>query len=179
MFLAVTQQLYLQRGVCLSFRLFVQLSHEYGDVPIIGSWYCYQGVLLWSRVMSTQKLKVKGRKWRSQRSNPIFSFFSGCPNDNFGLYWQMAVSLILGFKRHWRGSLLLFKVICQISRSQGLKKCWLCLNSRISWTFSDDYTTLNLQMIMKRSTELQRGITMIPIFFKVIRPISRSHRTKK
>ena len=57
-------------SVCLSVRLSVCLSHLFHHVPIIVSSWNFQELLPWSRVMSMQKVKVRGQRSRSQRSTP-------------------------------------------------------------------------------------------------------------
>ena len=72
LFLAATKQLYKWYfpSVCLSVRLSVCLSHLFHHVPIIVSSWNFQELLPWSRVMSMQKVKVRGQRSRSQRSTP-------------------------------------------------------------------------------------------------------------
>ena len=75
-FLAATKQLYKWYfpSVCLSVRLSVRpsvrLSHLFHHVPIIVSLRNFQELLPWSKVMSMQKVKVRGQRSRSQRSTP-------------------------------------------------------------------------------------------------------------
>ena len=57
-------------SVCLSVRLSVCLSHLFHHVPIIVSSWNFQEILPWSKVMSMQKVKVRGQRSRSQRSTP-------------------------------------------------------------------------------------------------------------
>ena len=57
-------------SVCLSVRPSVRLSHLFHHVPIIVSSWNFQELLLWSKVMSMQKVKVRGQRSRSQRSTP-------------------------------------------------------------------------------------------------------------
>ena len=53
-----------------SVRLSVRLSHLFHHVPIIVSSWNFQELLPWSKVMSMQKVKVRGQRSRSQRSTP-------------------------------------------------------------------------------------------------------------
>ena len=53
-----------------SVRLSVCLSHLFHHVPIIVSSWNFQELLPWSKVMSMQKVKVRGQRSRSQRSRP-------------------------------------------------------------------------------------------------------------
>ena len=71
-FLAATKQLYKWYfpSVCPSVRLSVRLSHLFHHVPIIVSSWNFQELLPWSKVMSMQKVKVRGQRSRSQRSTP-------------------------------------------------------------------------------------------------------------
>ena len=61
-------------SVCLSVRLSIRpsvcLSHLFHHVPIIVSSWNFQELLPWSKVMSMQKVKVRGQRSRSQRSTP-------------------------------------------------------------------------------------------------------------
>ena len=76
LFLAATKQLYkwyfpsVRLSVCPSVRLSVCLSHLFHHVPIIVSSWNFQELLPWSKVMSMQKVKVRGQRSRSQRSRP-------------------------------------------------------------------------------------------------------------
>ena len=71
-FLAATKQLYKWYfpSVCLSVRLSVCLSHLFHHVPIMVSSWNFQELLPWSKVMSMQKVKVRGQRSMSQRSTP-------------------------------------------------------------------------------------------------------------
>ena len=64
--------IWLVQSVCLSVRLSVCLSvclsHLFHHVPIIVSSWNFQELLPWSKVMSMQKVKVRGQRSRSQRS---------------------------------------------------------------------------------------------------------------
>ena len=68
LFLAATKQLYKWYflSVCLSVRPSVRLSHLFHHVPIIVSSWNFQELLPWSKVMSMQKVKVKGQGHRGQ-----------------------------------------------------------------------------------------------------------------
>ena len=55
---------------CLSVRLSVCLSHLFDYVPIIVSSQNFQELLPMTEVISMQKVKVKGQRSRSQRSQP-------------------------------------------------------------------------------------------------------------
>ena len=63
-FLAATKQLY--DWFSLSVRLSVRLSNLFHHVPIIVSSWNFQELLPWSKVMSMQKVKVKGQGHRGQ-----------------------------------------------------------------------------------------------------------------
>ena len=67
-FLAATKQLYKWYfpSVCPS----VCLSHLFHHVPIMVSSWNFQELLPWSKVISMQKVKVRGQRSRSQRSTP-------------------------------------------------------------------------------------------------------------
>ena len=57
-------------SVCPSVRPSVCLSHLFHHVHIIVSSWNFQELLPWSKVMSMQKVKVRGQRSRSQRSTP-------------------------------------------------------------------------------------------------------------
>ena len=68
LFLAATKQLY--KWYFPSVRLSVCLSHLFDYVPIIVSSWNFQGSLPMTKVRSMQKVKVRGQRSRSQRSQP-------------------------------------------------------------------------------------------------------------
>ena len=72
LFLAATKQLYKWYfpSVCPS----VRLSHLFDYVPIIVSSWNFQKLSPRTRVRSMQKVKVRGQRSRSQRSQPNFPF---------------------------------------------------------------------------------------------------------
>ena len=82
-FLAATKQLYkwyfpsVRLSVCLSVcpsvRLSVCPSHLFDYVPIIVSSWNFQELLPVTEVTSMQKVKVRGQRSRSQRSQPNFT----------------------------------------------------------------------------------------------------------
>ena len=57
-------------SVCPSVRLSVCLSHLFDYVPIIVSSWNFQELLPMTKVRSMQKVKVRGQRSRSQRSQP-------------------------------------------------------------------------------------------------------------
>ena len=57
-------------SVCPSVRLSVRLSHLFDYVPIIVSSLNFQELLPMTKVRSMQKVKVRGQRSRSQRSQP-------------------------------------------------------------------------------------------------------------
>ena len=71
-FLAATKQLYewFSPSVRLSVCLSVRLSHLFDYVPIIISSWNFQELLPVTKVTSMQKVKVRGQRSRSQRSQP-------------------------------------------------------------------------------------------------------------
>ena len=70
--LAATKQLYewFSPPVCPSVCLSVRLSHLFDYVPIIVSSWNFQELLPVTKVTSMQKVKVRGQRSRSQRSQP-------------------------------------------------------------------------------------------------------------
>ena len=101
-----------------SVRPSVCLSHPFHHVPIIVSSWNFQELLPWSKEMSMQKVKVRGQRSRSQRSTPNLAV-SGLLTPVWIHIWQW--NHAHSWKQHRRGALLFFKVIHQISRSQGSK----------------------------------------------------------
>ena len=61
-------------SVCLSVCPSVRLSHLFDYVPIIVSSWNFQKLSPRTRVRSMQKVKVRGQRSRSQRSQPNFPF---------------------------------------------------------------------------------------------------------
>ena len=57
-------------SVCPSVRLSVRLSHLFDYVSLIVSSWNFQELLLMTKVRSMQKVKVRGQRSRSQRSQP-------------------------------------------------------------------------------------------------------------
>ena len=86
-FLAATKQLYkwyfpsVRPSVCLS----VCLSHLFHHVLIIVSSWNFQELLLWSKVMSMQKVKVKGQGHRGQHPTQPYPD----PNSSLNSYMAM------------------------------------------------------------------------------------------
>ena len=100
----------------------VCLSHLFHHVPIIVSSWNFQELLPWSRVMSTQKVKVRGQGQRSkvkvtEVKTQLSRFRTLTPVWIHIWQWNHAHS----WKQHRRGALLFFKLIRQISRSHGSK----------------------------------------------------------
>ena len=60
-------------SVCPSVCLSVCPSHLFDYVPIIVSSWNFQELLPMTDVRSMQKVKVRGQRWRSQRSRPILT----------------------------------------------------------------------------------------------------------
>ena len=145
-FLAATKQLYdwFSPSLCLS----VCPSHLYHHVSIIVSSWNFQELLPWSEVISTQKVKVRGQRWRSQRSTP-----------------NLAVSgLKLQFKftygneiMHTAGSSIEEVPYC-FSRSsvkfQGHTALKI-VEFDPDWAFPDCNSSLNTQMATKWCTKLE------------------------
>ena len=79
-FLAATKQLYewFSPSVRPSVRLSVCLSHLFDYVPIIISSWNFQELLPVTKVTSMQKVKVRGQRSRSQRSQPNLTVSGMC-----------------------------------------------------------------------------------------------------
>ena len=103
-----------------SVRPSVCLSHLFDYVPIILSSWNFQELLPVTKVTSMQKVKVRGQRSRSQRSQPNFTV-SGLQFEF--TYDDEMMHIHCSFIMLRRGALLFFKVICQISRSHGSKNC--------------------------------------------------------
>ena len=67
---ALRTALSVRPSVRLSVRPSVCLSHLFDHVPIIVSSWNFQELLPWPKVMSMQKVKVRGQRSKSQRSWP-------------------------------------------------------------------------------------------------------------
>ena len=93
----------------------VCLSHLLYYVPIIVSSWNFQELLPMTKVRSMHKVKVRGKRSRSQRSQP--NFWTVTPVWIQIWWWNDAYSLVL----LRRGALLFFKVMRQIARSHGSK----------------------------------------------------------
>ena len=177
--------------VCLSMRL----SHRFDNVPAIVSSWIFQDSLPLVKVMSMQKIKVRGQRSRSKPYFPQFGRFRTVTpvwihrwirGDAQSLKWHRGGALLFfghppnflviraekstiltqieglqtvtpvwihrrlpndaqSLKWHRRtGSLLFFKVVRQISRSQGLKNWWfgsdLSISGLNSWMAMEWHT---------------------------------------
>ena len=96
----------------LSVRPSVCLSHLFDYVPIIVSSWNFQELLPMTKVTSMQKVKV------TEVNTQLSRFRTVTPVWIPIWWWNDAYSLMM----LRRGTLLFFKVICQISRSHGSKK---------------------------------------------------------
>ena len=146
-------------SVCLSVRPSVCLSHLFHHVPIIVSSWNFQELLPWSKVMSMQKVKVRGQRSRSQRSTP-----------------NLAVSgLLLQFEftygseiMHTAGSSIEEVPYC-FSRSsvkfQGHTALKI-VEFDPDWSFPDCNSSLNKQMATKWCTKLEVALKRCPIVFQ-------------
>ena len=152
-------RLSVRPSVCLSVRPSVCLSHLFHHVPIIVSSWNFQELLPWSKVMSMQKVKVRGQRSRSQRSTP-----------------NLAVSgLLLQFEftygseiMHTAGSSIEEVPYC-FSRSsvkfQGHTALKI-VEFDPDWSFPDCNSSLNKQMARKWCTKLEVALKRCPIVFQ-------------
>ena len=62
-------------SVCLSVRLSVRLSNLFDNVLLIVATWNFQELIPFTEVMSMQKVKVRGQRSRSQRSQPHLAVF--------------------------------------------------------------------------------------------------------
>ena len=155
--------LWMVQSVCLS----VRPSHLFDSVPLIVLLWNFQGWLLSTKVMSMQKVKVRGQRWRSQRSKPNLAITPVWIH----IWWRSDVQ---GLMRHRRCALLFFKVIRQISRSHRTKhsQFWPYLGiSGLTPVWIHRWLWNDAQSLKY----CRRGALM---FFKVICQISRSNWTK-
>ena len=147
--LAATKQLYewyfLSDSICLS----VCPSHLFDYVPIIVSSWNFQELSPRTRVTSMQKVKVRGQRSRSQRSQPNLSrcFRTVTPVWIHIWWWNDTYSLML----LRRGALLFFKVIRQVSRSHGAK----IIEFDPDWAFPDCNSSLISPMGTRCCTKLE------------------------
>ena len=118
MFLAVTKQLY-ERS-CLSVNLPVCPSQLFHYVPVIILLWNFQLFLPLTKVMSMQKIKVRGQRSKPQRPQKIlcqfWHFRAVTPIGIHRWLWNVSQSLMW-----YRRGALFFKVICQIWRSHWSK----------------------------------------------------------
>ena len=164
-FLAATKQLYkwyfpsVRLSVRLSVCPSVCLSHLFHHVPIIVSSWNFQELLPWSKVMSMQKVKVRGQRSRSLRSTPNLAVS--------GLYLQfeftydndmMHIALwCLGEVPYcfWRSSI-------KFQGHTALKS----VEFDPDWAFPDSNSSLNSPIAMKCCTKLEVAKKRCPIVFE-------------
>ena len=128
--------------VCLSichtfFTMFMSLYYQLSSN--------FQKLLALTKVMSMRKIKVRDQRSRSQRSKQILSQFGHFRTVTLVWIHIWLRNNAQSLKWYRKCALLYFKVICQISRSQGLKNRWFDPNK----VFPDCKSSLNLQMAMK------------------------------
>ena len=111
--------IWLVQSVCPSVCLSIRLSHLFHHVPTIVSSWNFQELLPMTKVTSMRKVKVRGQRSRSQVNTQLNRFWTVTPVWIHIWWWNDAYSLMM----LRRGALLFFKVIRQISRSHGSKKC--------------------------------------------------------
>ena len=147
-FLAATKQLY--EWFSPSVRLSVRLSvTPFENFPVIvSSWNFHQWLPL-TRVMSMQKVKVRGGRSRSQRSKPSWAFQTITPVWIHIWWWNDAQSLMW----HRRGALLFFNVIRPISRSHGTKELSILTQIGHFWTVTAVW--IHAHMAAKWCTKLE------------------------
>ena len=150
-FLAATKQLYewYFLSVCLSVRLSVCLSHLFDYVPIIVSSQNFQDLLPMTEVISMQKVKVKGQG--HEVTTQLNRFRTVTPVWIHIWWWNDAYSLIM----LRRGTLLFFKVIRQISRSQGSKNCRIWPRLGVSGLWLQFQFTNGYEMLHKAWSSIE------------------------
>ena len=97
----------------------------------------------------------------------------GFPDCNSSLNWLMLWNDTKSLKKHRRGALLFFKVICQISRSHRIKNCPFLTWIEHFWIVTGIHWWLwnNAQSLMWPGSGAL-------LFFEVIHLIFRSYRMK-
>ena len=150
LFLAATKQLWghLCPSVRLSIRPSVCLSHPFHYVPIIVSSWNFQEWLPITEVMSMQKVKVRGQRSRSQRSNPNLAVSCEMMHNA----WSCLEEVLYCF---WRSSI-------KFQGHTGQKIAHFDPN----WAFPPCYCSLNSQMAMKWCTKLEVAYRRCPIIFQ-------------
>ena len=126
-FLAATKQLFWRS--CLSVCLSVHLSVCHTFFTMFMSLYYqlssnFQKLLALTKVMSMRKIKVRDQRSRSQRSKQILSQFGHFRTVTLVWIHIWLRNNAQSLKWYRKCALLYFKVICQISRLQGLKNRW-------------------------------------------------------
>ena len=135
--------------------------------------------------MSMQKVKIRHQRWRSQRSKPILPQFWHF--RNVAPVW---IHILLRndaqcLKWPTRGALLFFKVISQISRSQGLENVWFGSDLRFSgwqlqFEFMDGYKMTHIGFWSMEEVsqghlwnfKVRRAEQSIGISFVITRPVA-------
>ena len=149
-FLAATKQLYewFSPSVCLSVCLSVRLSHLFDYVPIIVSSWNFQELLPVTKVTSVQKVKVRGQRSRSQRSQPnltvsgLYLQFEFTYDDELmHIAWQCLGEVPYCF---WRSSV-------KFQGHTALK----IVEFDPDWAFPDANSSLNSPMGTKCCTKLE------------------------
>ena len=131
-----------------SVRLSVRLSHLFHHVPIIVSSWNFQELLPWSKVMSMQKVNVRGQRSRSQRSTPnlavselLLQFEFTYDNEMMHIAWWCLGEVPYCF---WRSSV-------KFQGHTALKS----VEFDPDWAFPDSNSSLNSPIAMKCCTKLE------------------------
>ena len=140
-----------------SVRLSVRLSHLFHHVPIIVSSWNFQELLPWSKVMSMQKVKVRGQRSRSQRSTPNLAVS------------RLKFEFTYGNEiMHTAGSGIEEVPYC-FSRSSVKFQGHTALKIAEfdpDWAFPDCNSSLNSPMATKWCTKLEVALKRCPIVFQ-------------
>ena len=158
LFLAATKQLYERYflSVCLTS---VRLSHLFDCVPIIVSSWNFQELLPMTRVKSMQKVKVRGQRSRSQRSQPNLTVS--------GLYLQFEFTY--DDEMMHMAWCCLRKVPYCFSRSSIKFHGYMALKIikfDPDWAFPDCNSSLNSPMATKWCTKLEVAWKRCPVVFQ-------------
>ena len=134
-------------------------SHLFDYVPIIGSSWNFQELLPMTNVRSMQKVKVRGQRSRSQRSQPNLTVS--------GLYLQLEFTD--GYEMMHRARSSIVEVPYCFSRSsvkfQGHTALKI-VEFDPKWAFPDCNSSLNSPMAMKCCTKLETAKERCPIVFQ-------------
>ena len=146
-------------SVCLSVRLSVSPSHLFDYVPIIVSSWNFQELLPMTNVRSMQKVKVRGQRSRSQRSQPNLTvsglwlqFEFTYDDEMMHIVWYCSEEVPYCFSRS----------SVKFQGHTALK----IVEFDLDWAFPDYNSSLNAPMATKWCTKLEVAKKRCPIVFQ-------------